>query len=224
MASARFPLVTPSGRVASAGREGCDELRDLQLIDGGYYDNTGLGTLELVAPELADLIGDYNADRTEGFVVPIVMYLTNQVTSETTAPPHTLQSDLTIPAVSIFEAAAESTLPPSRLVRLSTAFGQVCPDDSAPCASALAEVRVDVPDGVVFVAPSTEPSIAVPLGWTLSDPSRSQLEGEIADQLARFEHDECAGPISQTESPLEFQQFFATYGELMCVLTGAPRR
>ena len=224
MASARFPIVTPSGRVADVGQEGCEQLRNLQLIDGGYYDNTGLGTLELVAPELADLVADYNADRTEGFVVPIVMYVTNQVSSEATAPPADLQSDLTIPAVSIFEAAAESTLPPTRLVRLSTAFGQVCPEDSAACESALAQVRMDVPDGVAFVAPSTEPSIAVPLGWTLSDPSRSQLEGEVVDQLARFTDGDCAAPISITESRLEFQQFFATYGELMCVLTGTPRR
>ena len=210
--------------MADVGQEGCEQLRNLQLIDGGYYDNTGLGTLELVAPELADLIADHNAELTEGFVVPIVMYVTNQVSSEATAPPADLQSDLTIPAVSIFEAAAESTLPPTRLVRLSTAFGQVCPDDSAACEGALAQVRTDVPDGVAFVAPSTEPSLAVPLGWTLSDPSRSQLEGEVVDQLARFTDGNCAAPISVTESRLEFQQFFATYGELMCVLTGTPRR
>ncbi len=51
MASARFPIVTPSGRVADVGQPGCSGLRNLQLIDGGYYDNTGLGTLELIAPE-----------------------------------------------------------------------------------------------------------------------------------------------------------------------------
>ncbi len=156
--------------------------------------------------------------------MPIVMYVTNEVSSDATAPPADLQSDITIPAVSISAAAAESNLPPSRLVRLSAAFGQVCPDDSTKCSAALAELRVDVPDGIVFVAPSTEPSIAVPLGWTLSDPSRSQLEGEIVDQLARFTDDRCDGEITVDDSRLEFQQFFGTYGELMCVLTGTPRR
>ena len=112
MLSARFPIVTPSARVPGPSREShaleCDQrLANLQLIDGGYGESSGLGTLVDLAPRLMELVRSHNervsrfrseaaADVSEGeasetedsrdeqldepppsYVIPIVLFVEN---------------------------------------------------------------------------------------------------------------------------------------------------
>ena len=76
MLANRFPYVTPSGTAAR-----CRGLDPAQLVDGGYTDNTGLGTIVDLAPHWSRLVKDHNdkvaRDGTGEFVVPMVVYVEN---------------------------------------------------------------------------------------------------------------------------------------------------
>lgn len=77
--SARFPAVTPSGTIGSGQLHECSRPR-LQMVDGGYAENSGLGLLADTAPGLGEIIRDYNTlRRAEGepLVVPYIIYIEN---------------------------------------------------------------------------------------------------------------------------------------------------
>jgi hypothetical protein len=46
MLASRFPFVTPSGVVGPCAAQG-----EQQLVDGGYVENSGLGTIVDLAPQ-----------------------------------------------------------------------------------------------------------------------------------------------------------------------------
>jgi hypothetical protein len=74
--ASRFPYVTPSGVVGP-----CGEMKPLQLIDGGYTDNSGLGTIVDLAPQWTTLVREHNDEvlsKKKGeLVVPMVVFLEN---------------------------------------------------------------------------------------------------------------------------------------------------
>jgi len=193
MLSARFPLVSPAGRTSSraTGTDGadCAALPDLQLIDGGYSEATGLGTLADLSPALTAVIRAHNASvgAAGPFVVPVVMYLQNESGADVTARPQKVNAELAVPLVGI-QAGKNQTDAATWLQRMSSAFGTVCPSGAATanavqCSAALASVRKSTPGNVVVVAPTTRASVAAPLGWALSDYSRRGLESQVETQL-----------------------------------------
>ncbi|HEY4267381.1 MAG TPA: hypothetical protein VGM94_04225 [Galbitalea sp.] len=188
MMSARFPLVSPAGRTSSraTGTDGpdCASLPDLQLIDGGYSEATGLGTLSDLSPALTTVIRNYNASvgAAGPYVVPVVMYLQNSSGADLTARPQKVNAELTVPLVGI-QASKNQTDAATWLQRMSSIFGTVCPGGNAGCSAALASVRARTAAGVVVVAPTTRASVAAPLGWALSDFSRSNIESQVDSQL-----------------------------------------
>lgn len=80
--ASRFPYVTPSGVVGPCeGDDPARTLHPLQIIDGGYTDNTGLGTIVDTARVWGPLVREHNRgvlDAGAGeLVVPAVVYLEN---------------------------------------------------------------------------------------------------------------------------------------------------
>lgn len=71
--SARFPFVSPAGRFLSP-----TEVRDYQIIDGGYFENYGART----AWELARAIEDINAADPSINVVPIIVVVSNDLEAD----------------------------------------------------------------------------------------------------------------------------------------------
>ena len=71
--SARFPFVSPAGRFLSP-----TEVRDYQIIDGGYFENYGART----AWELARAIEDINAADPTLKVVPIIVIVSNDLEAD----------------------------------------------------------------------------------------------------------------------------------------------
>lgn len=199
MLSARFPFVTPAGRLApsTAGpADLCASVPDLQLIDGGYYDNSGLGTISDLAPELSSLIAAHNATAVatgQELVIPVVAYIRNSSGSDVAAPAPTIKQELLVP-LSGFGTKSLQLEPGTWLQRISNTFASVCPGDpvgaasasekiaQAQCREALHEVRDDLGFGVAVVAPNTAPSLEAPLGWQLSDASRELLCTKLVAQ------------------------------------------
>lgn len=221
MNSARFPFVTPAGRISgrTADAPPCSSLRDLQLIDGGYADNTGLGTLETITPDLMALVREYNATaeaRSEGYVVPIVLYVSNDYRSNTEPPPGQLESELSIPLNSFGGARDAQLLAEVRLDRLSGIIEHTCVSRDA-CATAVEAALEWAPGGIVLVTPTVEPFIQVPLGWTLSAISASQYNREVSQQMTEFEPG-TATCISPPEGRRPLHENYGTLGELLCLL------
>jgi hypothetical protein len=173
--AARFPYVTPSGRVP--GRCGyTGELRpedegspcaasakrcEGRYVDGGYADNSGLFTLVAVWPSLRSLIVDYNlraraADRRE--IAPMIVEIDNHYQAS-------LQK-----AVPSGGTAAETTVP------LETAFGSRRSIETFARASAF---RILPTSCTVTLSPSLHPGLIAPLGWELSEAARADLRAGL---------------------------------------------
>jgi hypothetical protein len=184
--SARFPIISPAGRVSNDTLPAdCNQVGDMQLVDGGLTDNSALSTISDLSPELVQLITATNAQADGAdlpFVVPIVMYITNKTGADIVGTPDGTRPEVLIPLSALLNAPLALTSAGSWLTRLSTTLGNVCPPGSAGCEIALREVRHEVPQGVAVVQPSTIPSVSVPLGWTLSPFSRTRLRLEAETQ------------------------------------------
>jgi hypothetical protein len=172
--------VTPSGVIPA-----CGELRQQQLVDGGYAEASGLGTVADMAPSLMELVRSHNAEvlsrdrKGEPVLVPTVVFLQNHFRTDLIQPPSRVASELLVPPTA---RRAEKTLGQSAAMRqrLERSLADPVPClDTAPdgAGGSPARCRAVGPGlpGFVSVAPVTEPSVTAPLGWTLSEASRSKL-------------------------------------------------
>jgi hypothetical protein len=182
MLSARFPTVTPAGRVPGAG---CPQGRDLQLVDGGYAEGSGLGTLADLSAEVMQLVRARNATAGSTPVLPLVLYLEDEPRTEIVAEPGRLTPELFVPLAGR-DAAADQVSTGAWLQRLSDDVADPCPPGPAgnACTAAVVAAHGVLRDRVVVAAPLTRPAVEAPLGWTLSPDSRRQLALDLEDQVA----------------------------------------
>lgn len=200
MLAARFPLITPGARMPGPPNdEPCDAKADLQLVDGGYAENSGLGTLVDLSPRLMALVRDHNqaveqalatgssgsfpSGRPAAFVVPYVVFLDNHFGSDVLGPAPSMAAELAVPLAG-WKARGLQTDSGTWLQRITDAIDPACPASTGPCQTAIAQLtepmtKWNYSGRVVVVAPSTEPSISAPLGWTLSGPSIDRLAEAI---------------------------------------------
>jgi hypothetical protein len=182
--SARFAYVTPSGVVS-----GCEGLTQQQLVDGGYAESDGLGTLVDLAPALMRLVREHNARALatpgEPVVVPTVVFLQNHFGTDVSAPPSSTTSELLVPRRAD-RAAPEQQAFRALRQRLVELVAEPCPA-TAPCA---AEAEQALPS-FVQVAPATRPLVTAPLGWTLSRASLDGLDAALREQTGPA----CARPL-----------------------------
>lgn len=186
MFSARFPTVTPAGRIPLKGA--CEGLPDVQLVDGGYAESSGVGTLADVAPAVVSLIRDYNAladGASKPFVVPLVAYFEDEVRSDVRPPDPGDAPEALVPLAGA-KASKTQKSTPAQLQRVALVLRNGCPASVPACGLAFAGVRDRIPDGVLLVAPRTAPSVSAPLGWTLSNDSIVQLRRAMDEQVAQI--------------------------------------
>jgi hypothetical protein len=176
MLSARFPVVTPGGVIDRSSACGADEgaLGDdrdrLHLVDGGYAENSGLGLIADIAPDLARIIAEYNSEA-DVDVVPHLVYIQNSPGAYLAPRGQESVPELAVPLAG-FGTKATQVTPNAWIQRAMAAF-----DISS--------------DQVVIAAAGTEPSVTVPLGWGLSDATFDQLIAAARDQASS---DDCAVP------------------------------
>jgi len=173
---ARFPYVSPSGRLAAeCGREPGEEIRphdthtgcakagdicETRLVDGGYVDNTGLLTIEALWPELRRLVVEHNTTRAPP-IAPVIVELSNGY-----------QPDLADLPVDRGATGSESLIPLTTSARTRTAL-------AAHARGRAYRIR---PTGcTVTISPFLHPGITAPLGWALS----SHTHNELRDALVR---------------------------------------
>jgi hypothetical protein len=121
MLSARFPIVTPAGRLPQAS--GCDSRA--QLVDGGYANGPGLGTLADLAPEITETIRRLNTEpESDPPYVPIVVYMRNSSGFDMTSSVADLTAEPLVPLVA-YAAKAKQLTDRVRLQRLSATLQKV---------------------------------------------------------------------------------------------------
>jgi hypothetical protein len=184
MLSARFPTITPAGRVAAG--DSCGQ-EDLQLIDGGYAEGSSLGTVAELAPLITGRIAALNdeAGADAAPLVPIVLYFKNSAGYDLRGDVDKVAAEPLVPLVG-FAASAKQQLDAVLLQRVSTAFGQ-----TGGAADEIAELAGDdgpLPGLAITVAPRTVPTIVPPLGWSLSEFSSDTLDRALDEQLSESGH------------------------------------
>ncbi|KAA0023577.1 hypothetical protein [Antrihabitans cavernicola] len=188
--SARFPYVTPTART---GLDDSCPKADMQLVDGGYAEESGLGTIADISPGLSAIIRDHNApildqiarDRRSAspIVVPLVVYLDDE-------PGEDLLRDIGRPIAEILaptqiQSPAHAQLSSWRSLgqRITNELRTSCGSPgNAICAQVSKSVGSNFgSDSSYFltVAPPTEPSVRAPLGWVLSDESHDSLRKHL---------------------------------------------
>jgi hypothetical protein len=196
MLSARFPTITPSGRVPPVTRVLPPETGSgsqprsvtcsgaaLQLIDGGYAEGSGVGTLADVAPALVSVIRDHNAGAAGPLVVPVVLYLEDETRHDIVRQPGNLSAELFVPLAGR-KAKGVQTSTGTWLQRAATGIADPCPAGELRerCLDAVAAINGNLSGGVVVAGPLTQPSVEAPLGWTLSEDSLAGLERAATGQ------------------------------------------
>lgn len=189
--ASRFPYVTPSGVVATGCPDGGESPDTQQVVDGGYADNDGLGTLVDLAPRWLPALRAHNADVVAGrvdapLVLPVLVYLDNGEGSDLSAVQAGATNEVLVPLLTKGAATAGLSSTDTQLHRALDVLATRdvvpgCEDASGAVCSALERWRG--PAVKVFYQP-TRPSIAAPLGWVLSRESLRTLRCARDDQVA----------------------------------------
>lgn len=186
--AARFPYVTPSGRVGPCPRGGRTAPAD-QLVDGGYLEDTGLGTVGDTSDVWLPAVQQWNADHAGApdgsgrvVVAPVVVYLDNHTGNDQHAPQRDITSEALLPPLAKLRAGSGAVANDATLQRAADAVEpeRVCGPTDPVCRQALATL----PHPVFRVFPGTRPQVAAPLGWILSESSRRSMDDGVAEQLA----------------------------------------
>ncbi|RMB61391.1 hypothetical protein [Tessaracoccus antarcticus] len=156
MLAARFPYVTPSGVVGP-----CGATPRAQLIDGGYAEGTGLGSLVDMAPKLLAKVPE------DVPVLPIVVFLDNGRGGDLLPTPPQTRSELLIPPLGSLTAGKTQNSTAAWLQR----------------AQALAAGPNVVKPKVFVIAQGSAPAVEAPLGWVLSHASRADMDGSLDEQV-----------------------------------------
>ena len=163
--AARFPYVTPSGRL-----EKCGGGSPVNVVDGGYFENSGTSTIVELWDSLRAAIAKHNATPGTTCVVPVLLEIDNHYASA--------------PGPAPAGRPWESSVPLQTL-----GAGRDARDAQSRQAAALAFGRSDFDGRKAFVGASTEPidrfahifplshpGAEAPLGWTLSTGAEEDLD------------------------------------------------
>lgn len=214
--ASRFPYVTPSGVVGGCRANDGRDLRPVQLIDGGYTDNTGLGTILDLQDSWETQVRTHNdqiiAAKRGTLVVPMVVYLENGTGPEFSPgldaegqgpPPPAAQAqrdwwvrswEIPEPLVPLIGAANAS----DHKVRSAEALAasvkvlnkNLCTPGTRVCD--VWQRKDNAKRRVVVVQQQQLPSVQAPLGWVLSEASQKRLAEDMCIQ-AQTEHSDPPG-------------------------------
>lgn len=188
MLAARFPYVTPSGRIGACVRSDGSTAPVDQLVDGGYLENTGLGTLNDLSDDWLPAVQAWNAAElakpapaVPHLIAPMIGYLNNDTGLDQSAPRRDITSEALVPPLARLRAKSDGVADDLTMQRSADLVqpGLVCGVANPVCIEALSSLG----HRTFMVYPGSQPQIAAPLGWVLSQASRSSMDQALVDQL-----------------------------------------
>lgn len=150
--SARFPLISPAGRM-----EGCDNGRTIEIVDGGYRDANGAETAYDLWQRIEPMIRSYNDDPTSNrCLVPMFVQIDDDFRLRAPVQISGRWPPLLAPAKAILEArGAQSTA------------GDF-------------DIRSAIPSvDRITIEPTAAPGVHPSLGWSLSKTTRTKMKTQI---------------------------------------------
>ena len=227
MLSSRVPYVTPSGVIGPCRTEPAMPVQ--QLVDGGYVENSGLGTLIDLAPRWAQAVRAHNTAQlataeTPDLVVPVVVYLDNGSGSDLAGPGASPTSELLVPLVTLARAGTAQNDAQSLLQRVAA----LVEPSSLWSSDAATQERRERAEAAVagwrshpayVVHQSTEPSLTVPLGWVLSSDSLATMDAALSARSQPAAR--CgSGEHAATSRDVLCRRGFGSLADLLDTLTG----
>jgi hypothetical protein len=165
--SARFPFVSPSGRVRCGGGPSA------YVVDGGYWDNTATETLIELWDHLQPRLAAYNANPlSSSCLVPVLIEIDNHYLS-VAGPGHDARpKEVFVPTTTL--GTVRNGREADSREEAALLFSA---KDFAPNQSAL--LGRQTLDRVAHFYPQAHPGIQAPLGWTLSKSAQTDLEDQV---------------------------------------------
>jgi hypothetical protein len=178
--SARFPYVSPAGRLNPCGKEEGGRSRDSKyVLDGGDIEASASENAVAAYAALRERIEEHNASSLGTCVVPFFVQLDNGYATSVPPAPVAPPNQLTAPLTSVLSGRGAR---PERDRALSYLdFAAPLPDtsvtlDGAPVESRYARL-------VPIAHPGNEPT----LGWALSEQSQQDLRDQLGSETVAAE-------------------------------------
>jgi len=166
--SARFPWVSPAGRIPRCGTSFA-----VYSVDGGYFDTSAASTVQELWTHLEPLVAEHNARGAVPCIVPVFLQVDNHYKETRNAGATGRPSEAAVPlrAVRAARDAREND------ARQATALLFSEPRAAGVAASV---------DGVPLVRfahlfPRAHPGTSAPLGWALSQASMDDLTEQLQE-------------------------------------------
>ncbi len=175
MLSARFPVITPSGRIGG-GLSDCDEgPNQAFVVDGGYLDASGSGTVTELWHRIKGSVDAFNQSHS-ACVVPFLIQIDNGYENPRASVQGTSPREVLVPLQTIFN---------SQFGRIANEREQAAIEFDQPLLLGGSAIGVYTPEGIEItsryarITTRAHPGIQAPLGWTLSDASFDDLRSQL---------------------------------------------
>ena len=201
--ASRYPVVATAARLAADTGAGCAGARPgaVFVVDGGYLEGSGAGTLLDTWEALSDRVEQYNTGGAAACIVPFMLHIDNGYESPVVSGNQAVPRELLVPVLALANSSSGIT---AARAEAALAF-------EAPFTIAGADVGlllrhgaggVPVDSRYARLVTRAHPGVQAPLGWTLSQASIDDLR----DQLAIAEN---AAALAEVRAWLE--------GEMVCL-------
>jgi hypothetical protein len=173
--SARFPVITPSGRIGGRLSDCDSDPNEAFVVDGGYLDGSGSGTITELWRRIEGHVASFNNEH-EACVVPFLIQIDNGYENPRSAVAGTSPIEILVPLRTIFS---------SQFGRIANEREQAAIEFDRPFEFRGAPVLVYGGDGHLIssryarLTTRAHPGIQAPLGWTLSDASFDDLRAQL---------------------------------------------
>lgn len=190
--SARFPVVSVFGRLEANPSRDCPGTREgaLFVVDGGFLEASGAGSLLDAWEALSGWVDGYNASDAAACVVPFMLHIDNGYESPSVTRTEAVPREFAVPLLALFNASSGVT---AARAEAALAF-----EHPFTIAGAEVGVMLRTDDGMQPITSRysrmvtrAHPGVQAPLGWTLSQASIDDLR----DQLAITENDQSLAEV-----------------------------
>lgn len=168
--AARFPFVTPSGRLKR--RDQCGGGPAANVVDGGYFENSATSTITELWDSLRSVISEHNR-TSPTCVVPVLLEIDNHYFAGPGPEPAGRPWESTVPLKTLGKGRDARDAQARQTAAL--AFGHADFDGWQ------AGDRRGVVDRFAQIFPRAHPGTEAPLGWTLSEAARKDLDTRLEE-------------------------------------------
>ncbi|MCJ7725470.1 MAG: hypothetical protein MUP76_03675, partial [Acidimicrobiia bacterium] len=179
--SSRYPVVATAGRLAADPSRGCTPRAQsaVYVVDGGYLEGSGAGTLLDVWEALRDPVERFNGSDSGVCVVPFMIHIDNGYENPGVVGSQAGPRELAVPLLTVVNSSSGIAL-----ARAEAALAFEHPFTIGGEPVSLVERNGQSEESVdgryVRLVTRAHPGVQAPLGWTLSQASIDDLRDQLA--------------------------------------------